>query len=120
MTGQKWKYSVIGKTKSDDSIYRRLKQVSLLNCLTSIIVLFFLKSLAADDSTTFRQKIGREAEHFIDLSKVSCNGKAADRIYQDGIHILVNMNGYTKGARNEIFALRPTPIQVRTSYLIYS
>lgn len=72
----------------------------------------FCYSLAADDSTTFRQKIGREAEHFIDLSKVSCNGKAADRIYQDGIHILVNMNGYTKGARNEIFALRPTPIQV--------
>lgn len=30
----------------------------------------------------------------------------------DGIHILVNMNGYTKGARNEIFALRPAPIQV--------
>ncbi len=30
---------------------------------------------------------------------------------QDGIHILINMNGYTKGARNEIFALRPAPIQ---------
>ena len=41
-----------------------------------------------------------------------CNGKAADVIHQDGIHILVNMNGYTKGARNEIFALRPAPIQV--------
>ena len=41
-----------------------------------------------------------------------CNGKAADRINADGIHVLVNMNGYTKGARNEIFALRPAPIQV--------
>jgi len=41
-----------------------------------------------------------------------CNGKAADIISRDGIHILVNMNGYTKGARNEIFALRPAPIQV--------
>lgn len=40
------------------------------------------------------------------------NLQAADRINQDGIHILVNMNGYTKGARNEIFALRPAPIQV--------
>ena len=39
-------------------------------------------------------------------------GKAADRIYNDGVHILVNMNGYTKGARNEIFALRPAAIQV--------
>lgn len=40
------------------------------------------------------------------------NGLAADRINADGIHILVNMNGYTKGARNEIFALRPAPVQV--------
>ena len=40
------------------------------------------------------------------------NVQAADRINQDGVHILVNMNGYTKGARNEIFALRPAPIQV--------
>ncbi|EPB65284.1 hypothetical protein ANCCEY_15653, partial [Ancylostoma ceylanicum] len=43
---------------------------------------------------------------------ITCNGKAADRINQDGIHILINMNGYTKGARNEIFALRPAPLQV--------
>lgn len=44
--------------------------------------------------------------------QIPCNGKAADKINSDGIHILVNMNGYTKGARNEIFALRPAPIQV--------
>lgn len=47
------------------------------------------------------------------LNKIPCNGKAADRIHQDGVHILVNMNGYTKGARNELFALRPAPIQVK-------
>ena len=44
--------------------------------------------------------------------QIPCNGKAADRIHSDGIHILVNMNGYTKGARNELFALKPAPIQV--------
>jgi len=44
--------------------------------------------------------------------KVPDNVQAADRINQDGIHILVNMNGYTKGARNEIFALKPAPVQV--------
>lgn len=73
-----------------------------------------------------------ESEHFIDLSKVWCgcvlvgvvvegvvqisdNIQAADCINQDGIHILINMNGYTKGARNEIFALKPAPIQVSRS-----
>lgn len=77
-----------------------------------IKVEIFCYSLSPDDGTTFRQKVSREAEHFIDLSAVQCNGKAADRIHADGIHILVNMNGYTKGARNEIFSLRPAPIQV--------
>ncbi|XP_055387060.1 UDP-N-acetylglucosamine--peptide N-acetylglucosaminyltransferase 110 kDa subunit-like [Condylostylus longicornis] len=72
----------------------------------------FCYALSPDDGTTFRSKISRESEHFIDLSQVACNGKAADRIFADGIHILINMNGYTKGARNEIFALRPAPVQV--------
>ena len=54
--------------------------------------------------------------NYIDLTptnkQVPDNGEAADRIYRDGIQILINMNGYTKGARNEIFALKPAPIQV--------
>eukprot|EP00099_Drosophila_melanogaster_P014829 NP_523620.1 super sex combs, isoform B [Drosophila melanogaster] len=72
----------------------------------------FCYALSPDDGTTFRHKISRESENFVDLSQIPCNGKAADKIFNDGIHILVNMNGYTKGARNEIFALRPAPIQV--------
>ncbi|XP_001952129.2 UDP-N-acetylglucosamine--peptide N-acetylglucosaminyltransferase 110 kDa subunit [Acyrthosiphon pisum] len=40
---------------------------------------------------------------FIDAAKV---------INNDGIHILVDMSGYIKGAQTEIFALRPAPIQV--------
>jgi len=72
----------------------------------------FCYALSPNDGTKFRAKIEREADRFVDLSAISCNGKAADRIYSDGIHVLVNMNGYTKGARNEIFALRPAPIQV--------
>lgn len=76
------------------------------------LVEIFCYALSPDDGTTFRTKIESECDHFIDLSTMNCNGKAADRIHGDGIHILVNMNGYTKGARNEIFALRPAPIQV--------
>lgn len=72
----------------------------------------FCYSLTGDDGTSFRAKIGRETEHFYDLHTIHCNGKAADKIATDRIHILINMNGYTKGARNEIFALKPAPIQV--------
>ena len=72
----------------------------------------FCYALSPDDGTSFRAKISKGADHFIDFSSVSCVGAMAERIYNDGIHILVNMNGYTKGARNEIFALKPAPIQV--------
>ncbi|ETV97288.1 hypothetical protein, variant 1 [Aphanomyces invadans] len=63
------------------------------------------------DQSQWRRKIELEAEHFKDLSAMS-TGDAARLIHNDGIHILVDLNGYTKGARTEIFALRPAPIQV--------
>lgn len=50
-------------------------------------------------------------EHHKDLSKLKFID-AAKVINSDGIHILVDMSGYTKGAQTEIFALRPAPIQV--------
>ncbi|KAF2396075.1 hypothetical protein EJ06DRAFT_534495 [Trichodelitschia bisporula] len=34
------------------------------------------------------------------------------QIVADGIHILVNPNGYRRGARNEVFAARPAPTQM--------
>lgn len=71
----------------------------------------FCYALSPDDGTNFRKKVSSEVDHFVDLSQITCNGKAADRINRDGIHVLLNMNGYTKGARNEIFALRPAPVQ---------
>lgn len=54
---------------------------------------------------------------FIPLSPLSLsqNGDVARLIHADGIDILINLNGYTKGARNEIFALQPAPVQARTS-----
>ena len=72
----------------------------------------FSYALSPDDGTAFRSKIMNGSDHFVDFSTIPCNGSAADRIYSDGIDILVNMNGYTKGARNEIFALKPAPLQV--------
>ena len=39
----------------------------------------------------------------------------AGKISADQIQVAINLNGYTKGARNEIFALLPAPVQ--TSYM---
>ncbi len=71
----------------------------------------YLYATTTSDHSPFRQKIEKEAQHFVDVSSWK-NEQIIDRIVQDGIHVLVNLNGYTKGARNEIFAARPCPVQM--------
>jgi protein O-GlcNAc transferase len=70
----------------------------------------FCYALTPSDNSSFRKKVETETEHFVDLSNTT-NEIAADTINENDIDILVNVNGYTTGARNEIFALRPAPIQ---------
>lgn len=65
----------------------------------------------ASDKSIYRQKIEREAPVFRDVSAWPPD-RLVQQIVEDDIHILVNLNGYTRGARNEIFAARPAPIQV--------
>lgn len=71
----------------------------------------FCYATTASDKSSYRQKIEREAPVFRDASNWSPD-KLAGQIVKDQIHILVNLNGYTRGARNEIFAARPAPIQM--------
>lgn len=71
----------------------------------------FCYATTASDGSAHRQQIEREAPVFRDVSSWSSD-KVIERIVEDGIHILVNLNGYTRGARNEIFAARPAPIQM--------
>lgn len=65
----------------------------------------------ASDNSEHRKQIEREAPVFYDV-----HGWGPDRlvrqIVEDGIHILINLNGFTRGARNEVFAARPAPIQM--------
>lgn len=68
-------------------------------------------ALSHSDRSFWRDRIERDAEHFKDLSGLNA-GDAAATIHADNVHILINLNGYTKGAKNEIFALRPAPIQI--------
>ena len=65
----------------------------------------------ASDKSAYRLKIEREAPLFRDVSSWPPD-RFIQQIVSDNIHILVNLNGYTRGARNEIFAARPAPIQM--------
>ncbi|GMH53117.1 hypothetical protein TrLO_g6632 [Triparma laevis f. longispina] len=71
----------------------------------------FCYALNQDDRSSWRQKIQDEVEHFKDVSALQA-GDLATLIHSDGIHVLINLNGYTKGSKNEVFSLQPSPIQI--------
>eukprot|EP01022_Parablepharisma_sp_SALTPOND_P000956 TRINITY_DN105330_c2_g1_i1.p1 TRINITY_DN105330_c2_g1~~TRINITY_DN105330_c2_g1_i1.p1 ORF type:complete len:692 (-),score=45.05 TRINITY_DN105330_c2_g1_i1:51-2126(-) len=72
----------------------------------------FCFSLSESDNSPYRARIETDAEHFIDISKITNHAEAAQLIHSWGIDVLINLSGYTKGGRNEIFALEPAPIQI--------
>jgi predicted O-linked N-acetylglucosamine transferase (SPINDLY family) len=70
----------------------------------------FCYSLSFDDGSTYRAKIASDVEHFLDVSRMPIE-QLARLIASHGIQVLINLNGYTKGARNELFAMQPAPVQ---------
>ena len=59
------------------------------------------------DPTQVRAK--GSVDKWTDIRPLS-DQQAAAKIAEDGIDILVDLNGYTKDARTKVFALRPAPI----------
>jgi len=71
----------------------------------------FAYSYGPDDGSAIRARIRNAASGFVDLANHS-HIAAARAIYQDRIDILVDLKGYTQGARPQIMALQPAPVQV--------
>jgi protein O-GlcNAc transferase len=68
----------------------------------------------ADNGTMYRRLLSQACDHFIDIHACS-DVEAAQQIHSDGIHILVDMMGYSQDNRIHITAMRPAPVQA--SYL---
>jgi len=68
-------------------------------------------SYGPDDRSSYRKKIIKDSEHFIDISSFG-NIEAAKKIYSDGIDILVDLKGHTRYSRFEILALKPAPVAI--------
>ncbi|KAF2397617.1 hypothetical protein EJ06DRAFT_514171 [Trichodelitschia bisporula] len=71
----------------------------------------FCYATTARDGSVHRAQIEREAPVFRDATLWPVEQLVA-QIVADGIHIPVNLSGYTRGARNEVFAAWPAPIQM--------
>jgi len=65
----------------------------------------------SNETSDYYRKISSSCDCFIDLSRLS-DDDAANRIAADGISVLVDLAGYMKNARLEIFARRPAPVQI--------
>ena len=67
--------------------------------------------LSAGDGGPIRAEIEAGMDRFRDLAGASL-AAAAEAIHHDRIDVLVDLDGFTRGNRSAIFALRPAPIQV--------
>lgn len=70
-----------------------------------------LYSSGRDDGSVLRQRLINAACSFVDIRGMS-DAQAAQRIRDDGIDILVDLQGHTRGHRLGVFARRPAPLQV--------
>jgi protein O-GlcNAc transferase len=68
-------------------------------------------SIGPREASSLRVRIEVAFDRFVDCSDDSIE-QTARRIVEDGIDVLIDLNGYTAHARSEIFALRPAPVQI--------
>lgn len=59
----------------------------------------------------FQSRIRKDVDDWVDISALS-DAEAAQRIADDGVDILVDVNGHSMNARTSILAYRPAPVMV--------
>ena len=67
-----------------------------------------------DDGSQMRARLSAAFDRVVDIATIG-DREAARHVRDDGIDILVDLNGFTQRARTAVFAYRPAPIQI--SYL---
>lgn len=69
-------------------------------------------SFGPDDKSSLRKRLESGFDRFVDITEMT-DEEAADCIRRNGTAILIDLKGYTQGARTAIPAYRPAPVQVR-------
>jgi predicted O-linked N-acetylglucosamine transferase (SPINDLY family) len=71
----------------------------------------FAYSIGPPERSALRARIEAGFDRFVDCA-VESPEPIARRIREDGIEVLIDLNGYTTHSKSEIFALRPAPVQM--------
>ncbi|CAG8469913.1 6379_t:CDS:2 [Paraglomus occultum] len=74
----------------------------------------FVYATCPNDGSRFRNNVETQLElgHVKDVTSLPME-ELVQLIHEDGIHILVNLNGHTAGDRNHLFCARVAPIQIQ-------
>jgi len=64
-----------------------------------------------EDGSALRRRVIAAMDHFVRIDTLD-DAAAARRIREDEIDVLIDLHGQTLGARADILALRPAPIQI--------
>jgi len=75
-----------------------------------------LYSSGPDDGSALRARVAAAADHFVDIRGLA-DAEAAARVRADGIDLLIDLMGHTRGHRLGVFAAQPAPVQM--AYLGY-
>lgn len=90
--------------------------VEMLEAQDRSLFELYAYSYGKDDGKEMRPRLRRAFDRFSDIGPLS-DVEAAREIHADGVHILIDLKGFTQATRTSILALRPAPLQV--NYLGY-
>jgi predicted O-linked N-acetylglucosamine transferase (SPINDLY family) len=109
LKGRRLKVGYISSDLRDHAVGYLMAEFFELHGKRDIEVFAYYCGQPSDSALTQRTKAA--VEHWADITDLSDDAAAA-RIAADGIDILVDVNGHTRGSRTGVFARRPAPIQV--------
>ena len=84
-------------------------EIGELHDRSKVEVFLYYCGISAEDEIKARHKAS--GDHWVDITPMT-DEQAALKVVEDGIDILIDVNGYTNGARTKMLAMRPAPIIV--------
>jgi predicted O-linked N-acetylglucosamine transferase (SPINDLY family) len=103
------KIGYVSSDLRDHAVGFLTSEIFELHDRTAVEIYSYYCGIALEDAT--KTRIRGASDHWIDITSMT-DEVAARRIADDGIDILVDLNGYTKDGRTRLFAMRPAPVIV--------
>ncbi len=109
LTGRRLRVGYVSSDLRDHAVGYLMAELFELHDRQRVEVFAYYCGPTANDGLNARTRAA--VEHYADIRGMS-DDDAARLIAQDGIDILVDVNGHTRDARTAVFARRPAPILV--------